>query len=98
MAVIKTKDIAVALEKKGFVAESGNRRKKHTFYFLYINGEKTRIWTMLSHGISEYGDDLLTSMRKELKFEKNKELKDFIDCPMTYEKYVEMLEIKSIKY
>jgi hypothetical protein len=98
MVVFKTKDIAAALTKKGFVAERGKRRKKHTFYFLYVNGKKTRIWTELSHGITEYSDDLLTSVRKQLKFEKNRELKEFIDCPTTYEKYVEMLEVRSIRY
>ncbi|HIH97312.1 MAG TPA: type II toxin-antitoxin system HicA family toxin [Thermoplasmata archaeon] len=96
MVVKKTRNIAAALTKKGFREEP--RRKKHDFYYFYENGKKTRIWTKLSHGVSEYNDDLLTEMRKQLKFEKKKDLEKFIDCPFKKEDYLEMLREKSIRY
>ncbi|MGB7531853.1 MAG: type II toxin-antitoxin system HicA family toxin [Halobacteriota archaeon] len=96
--VIKTRKIASALTSKGFVEQGGKKRKKHTFYFLYVDGKKTPIRTKLSHGIDEYDDTLLSFMSKQLKFDKKEELEDFIDCTKTFEEYLSMLTDKSIIY
>jgi hypothetical protein len=92
---IKTRKIASALTKKGFVEQE---RRKHTFYILYIDGKKTQIRTKLSHGGKEYGDNLLSFIRKQLKFDNKEELEDFIECPKSLEEYVRMLKDKSIIY
>ena len=94
--VIKTRKIASALTTKGFIEQGGKKRKKHTFYFLYVDGKKTPIRTKLSHGIDEYDDKLLSFMSKQLKFDKKKEIEDFIDCSKTYNEYIRMLMDKSI--
>nr|QNO52824.1 hypothetical protein KPNLKIIH_00016 [Methanosarcinales archaeon ANME-1 ERB6] len=94
--VIKTRKIASALTTKGFIEQGGKKRKKHTFYFLYVDGKKTSIRTKLSHGIDEYDDKLLSFMSKQLKFDKKKEIEDFIDCSKTYNEYIRMLMDKSI--
>lgn len=97
--IIKTRKIASALTRKGFVEQGGRKRKKHIFYFLYVDGKKTSIRTKLSHGINEYNDTLLSLMRKQLKFDKKEELEDFIDCTkMNFEEYLSMLSDKSIIY
>ncbi|MBK5189935.1 MAG: hypothetical protein JJE19_00320 [Methanosarcinales archaeon] len=85
----KTEKIKSALTSKGFVKEE---RSKHTFYILVVDGKKTPIHTKLSRGSKEYSKKLLSFMREQLGFEKMRELKDFIECPMSKEEYVRILE------
>lgn len=84
---IKTRKIDSALKEKGFIA----KERDHTFYFLVINGKQTKIHTKLSHGSKEYGDQLLSVMRKQLGLDNVVELKDLINCPMSEDQYVELL-------
>lgn len=93
--IIKAREIDSGLTRKGFVKE---KRRKHTFYFLFIEGKKTQIRTKLSHGSKEYNDELLSYMRKQLKFDSIKELKNFIECPISGDEYVRILMDKSIIY
>lgn len=90
---IKTRKIDSALISKGFVK---NEKKKHIFYFLYIDGKKTQIRTKLSHGSNEYNDSLLSAIRKQLKFNNKEELEEFIECTKSLEQYIKRLESKSI--
>jgi hypothetical protein len=89
MVVYKKREIASALTKKGFQEVIGS---DHTYYYFSVNGIKTPIRTKLSHSDkTEYDDRLLGDIRKQLKFGNKKELIAFIECPRTYEEYVEML-------
>ena len=85
---IKTEKIKAALTSKGFVKEE---RSKHTFYFLVVDGKKTAIHTKLSRGSKEYSNKLLSFMRKQLGFDKMRDLKDFIKCPISEDEYVKIL-------
>lgn len=89
MKVRKTKELAKALKKKGFVLDP--EKDHHQFYYLTINGIKYPIYTYLSHGISEYGNSLMSEIKKQLKFRKNRELEDFFDCPMSKAQYIKLL-------
>ena len=88
MVKIKTRKIDSALKEKGFIF---SKKRDHTFYFLVVNGKKTRIRTKLSHGSKECGDQLLSVMRKQLGLDDVVELKDLIYCPMSEDQYVELL-------
>ncbi len=90
---IKARKIDSALTRKGFVK---NEKKHHIFYFLYVDGKKTQIRTKLSHSSKEYNDNLLSAIRKQLKFDSIKELEGFINCPISEDEYVRMLIDKSI--
>lgn len=92
--VIKTRKIASALKTKGF--KIVKEKEDHIYYFLFINGKKTQIHTKLSHGITEYSNDLLSNVQKQLNFEKKDELLRFIDCSIKLPTYITMLENKSI--
>lgn len=83
MTAIKTKNIESALLKKGFRSESSH----HEYFWLYIGERQTRFKTYLSHSIPEYGDQLLDKVKKQMGISK-KQLVDFVDCRLTYEKYV----------
>lgn len=87
MASRKTREIENALLSKGFIRSDSN----HRFFHLYVDGKRTPIRTYLSHGVSEYGDDLLSKVRQQMKLRSKKELLEFIDCPVTHEDYVEIV-------
>ncbi|WP_018617606.1 hypothetical protein [Spirosoma luteum] len=85
----KTKDLQQVLEKKGFMLNPA--KDHHQFYSLFIDGKKQVVYTYLSHGGKEYGKTLMGSVKKQLKFTDIQKAEDFFDCPMSAEKYVEML-------
>lgn len=84
---IKTRKISSSLQSKGFEKIESD----HTFYWFFLEGLRTHIKTKISHGKNEYGDYLLSAMRKQLKLNSPLELKDLINCPMSQERYIELL-------
>ena len=86
MSAIKTKAIRSALESKGFKHDNTH----HEYLWLYIGDRKTNVRTRLSHGRSEYGEDLLAKVKKQLGLSK-KQLFDLVGCPLNYETYVALL-------
>ena len=83
MSVIKTNALASALLSKGFRRDNTH----HQYLWLYVGGKKTSVRTCLSHGIPEYGDDLLAKVKKQLRVSKP-QLLDLVACPLSYDKYV----------
>jgi hypothetical protein len=83
VSAIKTKDIRSALLSKGF--RSDNRH--HEYLWLFVGETQTSVKTRLSHGKSEYGDDLLAQVKNQLGVSK-KQLFDLVACPLTHEEYV----------
>ena len=51
----------------------------------------TEIYTFISHGLGEYGNDLLFKVKKQLGFSNNQQFEDFLNCPMSYQEYLQML-------
>lgn len=82
----KTKDISSKLSSKGFVPE----HRDHTFFYLYYKNKKTSVYTKLSHSISEYSNNLLSQMAKQLSLT-NSEFENFLECPLTYDNLIERL-------
>jgi len=82
----KAKDLESSLKKKGFVPSD----RSHTYYVLYYGSRKTSIMTKVSHGIKEYGDDLLSQMAKQLSLTKP-EFEQLVDCPLTQERLLRLL-------
>ena len=89
MKVRKVTDLVKVLKKKGF--ELNPEKNDHNFYFLIVDGKKTSINTFFSHGKSEYGNSLMTKIKRQLRFHDTKTAEDFFDCPLTKEKYIELL-------
>jgi len=63
VSAIKRKDIESALLKKGFKRDNTH----HEYLWLYVDGRKTRVRTFLSYGLTEYGEDLLAKVKKQLR-------------------------------
>lgn len=87
MSSRKVKEIEGALLSKGFCGREGSR---HRVFFHCVDGRKTGIHTMLSRGASDYPDNLLGAMAKQLKLRK-KELLGLIDCDLSEDGYVRLL-------
>ena len=67
-----------------------NRARAHIESATPTALEPKKIRTFLSHGIADYGDDLLAKVARQLKLTKA-ELLDLIDCRMSGEDYVALL-------
>jgi predicted RNA binding protein YcfA (HicA-like mRNA interferase family) len=94
MKVRKAKDLIKVLKKKGF--QLYPEKHHHQFYYLTIGGIKYNVYTYFSHGIDEYGHNLMSEIRKQLYFKKTIDMEQFFDCPMTKEKYVTHLKEQKI--
>lgn len=82
----KATEIQAALTLKGFRLDNTH----HHYYWFFHGNRKTSIRTFVSHGIKEYGNDLLTKVRKQMKLA-GKELDQFVDCDMSGEEYEKLL-------
>ena len=87
----KSKEMRTVLEQKGFVPA----KRAHVFMFLHVNGKKTSVRTMVSHGVKEYGDNLLKQVARQLHLTSG-ELDGLFDCPLTGAKYVSLLSEKGV--
>ena len=86
MSSYPTRGIRIALARKGFRQDNTH----HYLFWLYVDGQKTPVRTRLSHGLREYGDSLLSMVAREMRLRRG-ELDAFIECPLSYEAYVEIL-------
>ena len=77
----KTRTMRAAFLSKGFIADETH----HEMFWLVVGGKKTSIRTRIGHGATEYGDQLLTLMSRQIGLSKT-ELCRLIDCPMDGEK------------
>ena len=89
------KAVTKALKQKGFRVEQGKR--DHDFYFLEVDGLVRSVYTKVSRGSNykEIGDPLLKRMSKQLHL-KGSEFEEFVACPLTRERYVEILGDRGI--
>jgi hypothetical protein len=84
----KARDIDAALRAKGFrVTES-----RHTMYHFYVDGKKTVLWTMVSHGQKEIPDNIVGTMaRKQLRLSRT-DFDRLIECPLSQAEYQAMMQ------
>lgn len=92
MTTRKVKEVSSRLCGKGFVK---NDRSDHCRFLLYVDGRKTRIRTMISHGEREIGEELIHRMAAQLKLSKD-EFLDLVDCRLDGEEYAGMLMEKGL--
>ena len=86
MSTHKTKTIKASLLRKGFHQKNSD----HEYFWLYVGEKKTSVRTRISFGVNEYDDGLLGCVARQLKIRRG-ELDDLISCPLTKEKYLELL-------
>lgn len=90
----KVSDIEKVLTSKGFQKSASKTKTHHAYLSLMYDGKKTHIYTYLSHGAksSDYSKGLMSAIKKQLKFQDTKKAEDFLDCPMSEEQYIKMLQ------
>lgn len=86
---IKKRVVETALNKKGFDPKDGD----HNFFYLYVNGKKTSIFTKTSHSHKEVSIQLINQMARQLKLTSS-QFREFIRCTISEEKYIEILKSK----
>lgn len=80
------RDVMSSLLSKGFVL----RENDHAFLHLYVDGKKTAIFTKISHGEKEIGDNLLSLMARQVKLS-SKQFRNLVDCPMSEQDLIDHL-------
>jgi len=92
---IKRNKIQKSLQKKGFVKaiESSDHEK---YYFSFKGKKYKHIVVKISRGSSykTYGINLLKLMKGRLCLDSNDQIYDLLECPMDFEKYIELLKEK----
>lgn len=85
--------IAAALTSKGFREDKTDHKK----YWLYHNGQRQAISTMLSHGsgYKTIDDSLLGKIAKQLKLKKA-DLLELVDCSMDGARYIQTLVAQGV--
>jgi predicted RNA binding protein YcfA (HicA-like mRNA interferase family) len=79
MTCYKSRKVISALLKKGFAATPGD----HHFLVYYYNGEKTAVYTMVSHGANhDIGDNLISKMKEQLQISKE-DFQRLVDCTLS---------------
>lgn len=85
------RDVMAGLEKKGF----SKRENDHTFFHLWVDGKKTKVFTKVSHGEKELSDNLLGMMARQLNLNK-KQFLDLVDCTLSLDAYVKSLRTAGV--
>jgi len=83
---IQARIIQRGLTSKGF--DEVNRGD--IFYHFIVNGKKSGIHTMISHGEPCCGAKYLTTMARQLGLKRD-ELVSLVECPLSREKYERLL-------
>lgn len=88
--IIKRRIIEKSLKEKGFRCE---RNRGHRYYYFWHKGKKTHIRTKVSTGTGyeDYGFDLISSMKFQLRLTNLKETKGLLECPMGLREYTNLL-------
>jgi hypothetical protein len=77
------------LVKKGFSVEQG----KDLIFRHYYKGKRSGPWTKISHGPRhDIHDGLVSQMRKQLKLQTAKQVRDLCQCPMSEADYIKILQ------
>lgn len=84
---MKPAKVRSALAKKGFSETEGARHRK---FCLYINGQQTRVRTMMSRGPADIRIGVVRAMAKQLHLSVD-DFEDLINCPLSADEYVQKL-------
>ena len=87
MSQVPRDTIESSLQKKGFALDPD--RSSHKYFYHEYEGKKTGAYAYTSHGsgYKTYGDELLKRLRRLLKLDTLKDVKDLLLCPMDANTY-----------
>jgi hypothetical protein len=86
---LNSASVEPGLKKKGFSVEQG----KDIIFRHYYKGKRSGPWTKISHGARhDIHDSLVSEMKKQLKLQTAKQVRDLCECPMSEADYVKILQ------
>ena len=93
--VIERKQFELGLKAKGFERDASSG---HIVYRYKVDGRFTSVTTHFSHTkkVKDISGGLLLQMRKQLRLDSFREVKNLVECPMSIEDYNQILRNKSI--
>lgn len=78
------------LLQKGFIED---RSRDHSFYYLKASEIVYRsVFVKISHGTHEPGLDIMSKIKRSMKFSKSQDFCRYMDCTMSKEEYIQMLK------
>lgn len=89
MASYSASQVEQSLRRKGFRQDE----RRHHRFILYYNGKKQCVNTSTSHNRQEINDQLVNYMKGQMRLSKA-EFCDFVECSLTFDKYIELLKQK----
>lgn len=90
MTTLKTDKIKTSLCKKGF---QENKHKDHIYFYYFVDGKKSAVYTKISHGVNEIDDALVGLMARQTKLKKSDFIK-LIECTLSKEEYYDKVKNK----
>lgn len=90
----KIRKVKSSMKKKGFEEENGGNHLK--YYFQDENGNRTSIFTVMSHSWLELKDPYIGKISKELNFEDKNQFEKYIECTFSKIDYINVLKKKGI--
>lgn len=78
----------MALVAKGFEEKDNGKHRK---FYLLVDGKRTAVQTMMSHSPKDLRPPIQRKMAKQMSLEHSRFV-EFVDCTMSGEAYVELLE------
>ena len=92
MATCKITEAKTSITKKGFrIDEEDHHEGSHRYYRLYVDGEPSDIETHFSLGNRDIHQTELRMMKHQVRLKTEHELLDLFKCPMSHERYLELL-------
>ena len=92
MGSLLARDVSAALVKKGFE----KRESHHTYFHFKYEGRDVGVNTKISQGEKEIRDTLITLMRRQLRLETTAQFREFVECPLTLQKYLDILKGRGV--
>lgn len=90
--VLKSEKVIKSLLKKGFSQNTTH----HKFYEYYLDGKQV-LYTKVSHGANhDLNKSLIGQMSRQCKLNK-KDFTNLVNCPLSKEKYEEIIRKKGIE-
>ena len=86
--LLRSSTVEPGLTQKGFIVEQG----KDLMYRHFYQGKRTGCWTKISHGANhDISDSLVGLMKKQLKLQTARQVRELCECTLSGERYIEIL-------
>lgn len=92
---VDRRDLERNLPRKGFRKDDSG---DHVFFYHEYEGRQTGPWTKVSHTqkMRDITGDLLNAVKRQLRLDTNRQVKDLCECPIDGDEYNRILIAKGV--